>query len=97
MAEWIFNKPTHFTPDGKMAWCNLWVEKIRDFRKAKQMIELVIDGKKCIPVDPKILLKYGKKVEAVYLYPDRPMKMRGMYFELETEEDKLQELSKQCF
>jgi len=27
-------------------------------------------------------LKYGKKTEAVFLYPDKPMKLLGMYFSL---------------
>ena len=89
-----FNKPTHET-DGKY-WINLSVEKIREAKKRKEMIEVVLPQGECHPVSPERLLKYGVKTQAVYLYPDKPMKLIGAYYGLKTEADKLKEFSEQC-
>jgi len=96
--EWHFRKPTHPTADGKQVWVNLWTEKVKECRNHKQLIQIVLpDGKKCFPVDPRNLLKHGKKTEAVYLYPDKPMKLVGQYFSIMSEEDLIKEFLKQNY
>ena len=90
-----FRKPTHWT-DGK-AFINLRIEKIKEAKRKKEMITVILPEGRCKEVDPKLLMKYGVKTEAVYLYPDRPMQLRGQYYELMTEEDKLREMTQKYF
>ena len=89
-----FKKPTHWT-NGR-AWINIDVDKVRKAKKRREMVEVILPEGECKPIDPNSLLKYGKRTEAVFLYPDNPMKLVGAYYELKTEEDKWKEFSKQC-
>jgi len=94
MAIWSFDKPTHLTPDGKQAWINLSVDKVKAFKKAHQMIEIKLPQGYCRPVDPSNLLKYGKKTKATFLYTDNPMKLVGGYFTIMSPEEKEAEFYK---
>lgn len=75
-----FSKPTHET-DGRY-WVNLDIRKIEAAKKNKEWIVVKLPQGCCKPVSPENLLKYGKRTEAVYLYPNNPMKLVGSYFEL---------------
>ena len=75
-----FEKPTHET-DGKY-WINLQIEYVKRVKTAKKFIVIKLPQGFCQPVNPNNLLKYGKKTEAVYLYPNNQMKLVGQYYEL---------------
>jgi hypothetical protein len=80
-----FSKPCHWT-DNK-AFINLRAEIVKSAKKNNEMIVVKLPEGYCKPVDPKALIKYGTKTEAVYLYPDNPMSLIGSYFELLPESD----------
>ena len=90
-----FRKPTHWT-DGK-AFINLRIEKIKEAKRKKEMITVILPEGRCKEVDPKLLMKYGVKTEAVFLYKNNPMKLVGSYFLLQTPEEKAREESKLYF
>lgn len=75
-----FQKPTHWT-EGQ-AWINLNIEEVKRAKTNEEMIVIELPQGFCKPVSPSILLKYGKKTEAVYLYPQNPMKLVGAYYSL---------------
>ena len=75
-----FKKPCHWT-DNK-AFINLRAEIIESAKKNKEMIVVKLSEGFCEPVDPEALIKYGTKTEAVFLYPENPMKLIGSYFTL---------------
>ena len=79
-----FSKPTHW--EENKAWINLRKEFVEQAKKAKTYIVVKLPQGYCKPVDPAKLLKYGKKTEAVFLYPENPMKLIGAYFELYPQE-----------
>ena len=68
------------------AFINLDVEKLKEAKKGKCKVVVVLNGKYCKPVDPSIILKTGKKSEQVFLFPENPMKLRGYFFSLFDEE-----------
>jgi len=75
-----FNKPTHWS-DNK-AWINLRLDFVEAAKKAKQYIVIKLPEGYCKPMNPKTLLKYGTKTQAVFLYPNNPMELVGAYYEL---------------
>ncbi len=79
-----FSKPTHWTEN--KAWINLRVEIVEAAKRNKEMIVLQLPEGLTEPIDPKDLLKYGKRTEAIYLYPDNPMKLIGSYYSLAPKE-----------
>ncbi len=93
--EILFHKPCHETA-GRY-WINLDVRKVKEARKRKEMITVILPEGRCKPVDPRALLKYGVKTEAVYLYPDNPMRLVGSYFSLMTPEEIAKEEAKKYF
>ncbi len=93
--EILFQKPCHETA-GKY-WINLNIEKVKEARKRKETITIILPEGRCKPVDPRALLKYGVKTEAVFLYKNFPMKLVGSYFTLMTPEEIAKEESKKYF
>jgi len=79
-----FYKPTHWK--GNKAWINLREDFVKQAKKAKKYIVVKINNDYCKPVDPNVLLKYGVKTQAVFLYPESPMKLIGSYFEVYPQE-----------
>jgi hypothetical protein len=79
-----FTKPCSW--QGDKAYINLDVRKVKEARKKKCFIVVKLPQGFCRPVDPKALLKYGKKFKEVFLYPDNPMELVGQYFTLFDEE-----------
>jgi len=75
-----FNKPTHWTEN--KAWVNLRAGLVQKYAKQNDLIVLELPEGFTEPIEAKKILKYGKKTEAVFLYPDKPMKLLGMYFQL---------------
>ena len=75
-----FNKPTHWTEN--RAWVNLRADLVQRYAKRNDLIVLELPEGFTEPIEAKKILKCGKKTEAVFLYPDKPMKLLGMYFSL---------------
>jgi len=75
-----FNKPTHWT--GNRAWVNLRLDLVERYAKNNDLIVLKLPAGFTEPIEAKKILKYGKKTEAVFLYPNNPMKLIGCYFTL---------------
>jgi len=75
-----FDKPTHW--QNGSAWVNLRENIVEKHAKNNDLIVLKLPEGFTQPIPAKEILKKGKKTQAVFNYPNNPMKLVGYYFPL---------------
>ena len=75
-----FGKPLYW--DGDSAYINLSIDLVKKMRKENLKIVIRLPEGYCKPVDPRMVLKLGKKTDKVFLRPEDPMKLIGYYYKL---------------